>query len=96
MQVTHRFLPPFAKRFALATLLSVSAASWQGCLMEPADPASAQESRSPASDPQAGAKTLQENPPAPADGIPRGCSRQWSSTDHDSVMYCPDPRPPRP
>jgi hypothetical protein len=93
MQVTYRFHNPIAKRIALSLLLAVSAAAWQGCLM---DPASGPESQSPAADPGAGAKTLQETPPIPADGVPRGCSRQWSSTAHDSVLYCPDPRPPKP
>jgi hypothetical protein len=93
MPVTSRFHQPIAKRVALSFLLAVSAAAWQGCLM---DPASGSEPRPAATDPDAGAKTLQEKPSLPANGIPLGCSRQWSSTVHDSVMFCPDIRPPKP
>lgn len=93
MQVTHKFHRTPAKRLALSFLLAVAAAAWQGCFL---DPASGQEPQASAADPQAGAKTLQENPTTPTGGIPRGCSLQWSSTAHDSVMFCPDPRPPKP
>jgi hypothetical protein len=82
-----------AKRIALAFLLAVSASAWQGCVM---DSSSGSEFQSPAADPGTGAKTLLENPSDPSDGIPHGCSREWSSSVHDSVLYCPDIRPPQP
>lgn len=32
----------------------------------------------------------------PGNGIPKGCTREWSSTANDSLLYCPDIRPPKP
>jgi hypothetical protein len=93
MQVTSRFHKPVSKRFAISFLLAVSAAAWQGCLM---DPASGAESRPTSADPDAGAKILPVKPSLPADGLPLGCSREWSPAVHDSVLYCPDIRPPNP
>ena len=90
-QVTSRFLSPAAGRIAFALALAVAAAAWQGCVMD-----AAPGSQSADSDPDAGAKTLLENPKAPPDGIPVGCSRQWSDIKHDSVLFCPDLRPPKP
>lgn len=93
MRVTYMFHRPIAKRIALSFLLALSAAAWQGCLM---DQVSGSEPQSSATNPDAGAKTLPEKPSIPADGVPPGCSRQWNSSVHDSVMYCPDLRPPKP
>lgn len=90
LSVTSRLRSPIANRIAFTFILTIAAAAWQGCVMD-ADKGS----QSAKSDPEAGAKTLQEKPLAPSDGIPLGCSRQWSSTAHDSVMFCPDLRPPR-
>ncbi len=55
--------------------------------------ASTDESTNPAATRETGSKALRD---APADGIPQGCSLQWSSTAHDSLLYCPDIRPPKP
>lgn len=29
-------------------------------------------------------------------GVPLGCWRVWSTVAMDSVLYCPDPKPPSP
>jgi hypothetical protein len=34
--------------------------------------------------------------PVPYNGIPRGCTREWSPAANDSLLYCPDIRPPKP
>lgn len=73
-------------------------ATWAACaavcgLMACVDPGTAAGPR--ADEAPAPAQALQESP-SRNDGVPPGCTREWSPAAADSVLNCPDLRPPAP
>jgi hypothetical protein len=96
MTVTPRYLSGIAKRVLTSTLLVAALGMWGGCLMDPSA-RGAEETADPAvSDPNAGPKALRDQSEAPSNGVPQGCSLAWSDAARDSVLFCPDIRPPLP
>lgn len=94
MPLSRVFRNRIAKRLASATAIACCAAFAGGCVMDAPSQASAAEAPALV-DPGLGAKTS-PNQTAPENGIPRGCTREWSASAMDSVLYCPDIRPPEP
>ncbi|HKP97445.1 MAG TPA: hypothetical protein VJ385_16995 [Fibrobacteria bacterium] len=92
-----RTFPPrprgIAKRLALSAAFAFCAGVCGGCLM---DPASADGQAAPAESDASAEPTALRDQSASVPGVPRGCSREWSATAMDSVLYCPDVRPPKP
>lgn len=60
-----------------------------GCLLAPIEKASPAPEATDAA--RAQSETAPERP-----GVPRGCTLEWSSVARDSVLNCPDVRPPSP
>ena len=95
MWVTSRYSKQTARRVAMSASLLGAAFFWGGCLMD----GSASAEKSPAAqETEVGSKSLrdQTSSGSRADGVPEGCRLEWSSTAHDSVVFCPDIRPPKP
>ncbi|MDB5105505.1 MAG: hypothetical protein JWP91_3194 [Fibrobacteres bacterium] len=93
MPVTPQFRKGLIGRIAVTAGLLMSLGMWGGCLM---DPSSDDSGVSTEADPASGSKALRDQSPVQADGVPRGCTREWSETARDSVLFCPDIRPPSP
>jgi hypothetical protein len=75
----------------LAPWLALLAAGGLAACMESAASATGPQSAPTA----AGAQTLDPKPAA-RPGVPEGCTREWSNSKRDSVLYCPDLPPPSP
>lgn len=76
------------KRIALAA----AAALCIGCVLAPSPDAPESARTDPGGTEQ---PAMRETEPAPVDPrVPRGCSIVWSEARADSVLFCPDPRPP--
>ncbi|MEO6097737.1 MAG: hypothetical protein ABIW76_19620 [Fibrobacteria bacterium] len=79
---------------AASGLIAAALGCWTGCVL---DSASDGKSAGPeATGSESATTTLKTRSPEPVNGVPMGCTREWSSTAHDSVIFCPDLRPPKP
>ena len=76
---------PFAKRLACACAAVVLI----GCVTGASD------DKAPAQSKTDAANTLVDQP-QDRPGVPHGCTMVWSPTARDSVVNCPDIRPPSP
>ncbi|MDB5050833.1 MAG: hypothetical protein JWO30_3904 [Fibrobacteres bacterium] len=93
MSVTQRYRNGIAKRLARAAAFAFCLGVC-GCLMDSPSDGSA-DAAATATDPGVGPKALRDQS-APDTGIPRGCTREWNQAAMDSLLYCPDVRPPKP
>ena len=64
-----------------------------GCLLSPAEEHATAPAASQTEDQNA--KALRDQAPL-RPGVPRGCSLEWDVAVKDSVLNCPDIRPPSP
>jgi|GEM_PF-4039315 len=80
-----------AKDFLPALAILVSLGMCGGCLMEP----STQDGNPVSSSTADPGKALRDAPAPGNSGVPVGCSRIWNEASSDSVLYCPDIRPPK-
>ena len=81
-----------ARRIRLSALSLGFALCLGGCLLDNEGKAAAPAQGIPADQ---NANALQEQTPQ-RPGVPRGCTLEWSSAAKDSVLNCPDIRPPKP
>jgi hypothetical protein len=89
MSVTCRYRPGIAGRLSLYATLTFCLGIFGGCLMQPAP----ETSEVPTATTQPNALRDQS---LPDNGVPKGCTREWSPAANDSLLYCPDIRPPKP
>lgn len=81
-----------SQRPALAAALAICLAAGAGCVMDP----SLDRTDAPSmSSETAAAPTALRDQQVTRNGIPPGCTREWSEASMDSVLYCPDIAPPR-
>lgn len=78
--------------FLAASAIFVALGMCGGCLMDP----SAREGAPAAAASADQSKSLRDAPATGNTGVPVGCSREWSDAAMDSVLDCPDIRPPKP
>lgn len=91
MWVTHRFLFGFKKQSVTALTLAISLGAFGGCLV---DQESGGETEAAGVN---GPSALRDKSTSGEKGAPGlACSQVWNAVAMDSVLYCPDPRPPRP
>lgn len=90
MSVTSRYYPGIAGRLTRYAAFVLCLNICGGCLMQPSSE-SADASPRVTTEP----KALRDQS-APDNGIPKGCTRQWSQAANDSLLFCPDIRPPKP
>lgn len=91
-------MPSAAPSPSLVRRLGPAAAFWAslvlgGCLLSPADDHATAPAAAAKEDQSANA--LRDQAPL-RPGVPRGCSLEWDVAAKDSVLNCPDIRPPSP
>jgi hypothetical protein len=91
MPSPRRFRKALA-RTAFSAAMALFLAWLGGCVLDPASGSGT------AADPSSGSNALRDQSPAQpqAPGVPRGCTRVYSAAAMDSVLNCPDIRPPKP
>lgn len=90
MWVTRRYLSILSKRPIMGSALSLSLLLCGGCLMEPGSVGVEP------SEMDSGAKSLRDQSSVNPAGSTGGCAKVWSDAKMDSVVFCPDPKPPKP
>lgn len=89
MSVTCRYRPGIAGRLSLYATLILCLGAFGGCLVQPA--VETTEVTTAKTEPNSLRDQSVSN-----NGIPKGCTREWSPAANDSLLYCPDIRPPKP
>jgi hypothetical protein len=84
----------FARNLAASGLIAAALGCWTGCVLDSA--ADGKTTDTEAAGSEVGTKILQTPSDAPVNGLPKGCTREWSAAAHDSVVFCADIRPPKP
>ncbi len=90
MTVPSRYNPGIASRLTKYAAFVFCLNFCAGCLMQPSSQ-SADVSPRMTTEPNA----LRDQS-APDNGIPKGCTREWDQSANDSLLFCPDIRPPKP
>jgi hypothetical protein len=84
----------FSRNLAASVLIAASLGCWTGCVLD-----STADGKSPDTEvtgAEVGNQIPEAQSNAPVNGVPKGCTREWSATAHDSVLFCADIRPPKP
>jgi hypothetical protein len=82
---------PIKSRFILIFGLIITASIFGGCLMDGTETNPADAKAKDITQPSA----LRDNATQARPGVPAGCSKEWNANSQDSVLFCPDIRPPK-
>lgn len=94
MSTSRSGFKEFTRNLAASGMIAAALGCWTGCVLD--SDANAKNAGPEASGSEAAATLPQNQSDTPVNGVPRGCTREWSATAHDSVVFCPDIRPPKP
>jgi hypothetical protein len=95
MSVHRSGFKAFASNLAVSGLVAAALGCWTGCIMEPAETMGLN-AKTETTGSDINTQGQEKPTDASVNGIPRGCSREWSAAAHDSVVFCADIRPPKP